>query len=286
MDGAPAFYSYYPTVFNSGIEAVQLRLMADIASFRGGTGFVDAGKAVELLIGSEYAREAVVTGQFPDKNYGAVVSTDEVAYTIRLLQIATAAQSASGAGLSARELDRYLTDGRAVSDKVPAELKDDPFELFFGSAALANAVLKQQEAKLGHTVEADIEDVREAFITRLNAIHDIRHMQGIESARAFTAQTLIALAMENYGIREYPHFDSEIDRENYEYLKLEDGSLLETILANFEYVLNSKQDWIICEYCGKAFKFQKEYDPSKRYRQASFCKNSCRVMAANESSGS
>ena len=103
-----------------------------------------------------------------------------------------------------------------------------------------------------------------------------------DAANVFIRKSLSAFNMQNEGISLDPTIKSaplalKVD------IPLNEGSLLEAILTNFAFVRSSKQDWHRCKYsnCQRVFKYHKEYDPSKRFRQAEYCKQSCRVMDAN-----
>jgi len=278
----PLSYSYYyPTCSLQGIKAVKRRLAEDISCFRGSCGFNSTDKAAELLIGSEIAREAIARGDFGNPTYyGAVVSVDEVAYTIRLLQIATAMQAAFASGLSGKDLSIYLLNNRLIPRRHPIELEEKTGEdLFFANSLIASALLRQQESIEGYTLGNNEEDIQENIKKRMGTVLSIAYELGIENCRSFTRQSTLNLAMENAWVREEganPGNDKFWDLETH----FSEGSIMEAILANFNYVMDSELEWITCEHCERIFKFQKEYDPSNRYRKSTFCKNSCRVMNA------
>jgi hypothetical protein len=288
--GKVEYLDNYPTVYKDGVSAVERLLATKVRAFGNGNGFLGSEYPAIFLKGSEFAREAVARGEFADRNFGAVVSVDEVAYTIRLLQVATALLSAFAAGLKGNELLGYLLDTNHLQGKVPAALKDHESDLLlydhtFGTllpATKERACTAAQEAPGGAIEDADvIADIYQKMEQFLN-LHIER---AADNAQSFTMQARSELNLENHGVG-IGSSDDNGDTKSYADLlfkptvALSEGSLIEAILSNFEFVMASKIDWITCEHCGRVFKYQKEYDPSNRYRQATFCKNSCRVMTA------
>ncbi|MCL1880537.1 MAG: hypothetical protein FWF71_08080 [Actinomycetia bacterium] len=278
------YTNYYPVSYRDGIEALEKRLAEDIVTFKGSCGFNSVDKAVERVIGSEFAREAVVRGDYGNFcGFGAVVSVDEVAYTVRLLQIATAMQAAFGAGMRGSDILTYLLNDRVIPRRHPYELEESTgMDLFFGTSRNAWELHRQQEAVDGCSAEDDDDDERKAVKKRMQAIMAIEMELGVENCRTFTKQAALNLAMENAWARE------DGDKPEGDMFwgispQVQEGSIVEAILANFDYVMASEFEWITCDHCGRIFKYQKEYDPTNRYRKSMFCKNGCRVMNAQES---
>ncbi|MCL2806959.1 MAG: hypothetical protein FWD27_02135 [Coriobacteriia bacterium] len=265
-----AYGYYYPTSYRDGIAALEGQLAADIEAFRGSCGFETADEAVQQLIGSEFAREAVAKGDYGDpSHFGAVVSVDEVAYTVRLLQIACGILAAHQSGLRGQELHYYLLNDNVIPRKHPIELETRlGFDLLFGDYL---AAAQQIELAKGSGTEVDKE--------RIRVVGNVYMEMGVENARSFIRQATINLALENIWMRED---GDKLEGEGFwgEPLQVMEGSLLEAILTNFDYVMNAPFDWSTCEHCGRVFKFQKEYDPANRYRKSMFCRDSCRVRSA------
>jgi hypothetical protein len=261
----------YQQSYTHGIEALRLRLTDDVIAFKGSYGFNKPEKTVDLLVGSEFAREAVLRGDYGERRLGAVVSVDEVAYTVRLLQLATTMQAAYDSSLRGNELSNYLLDNRIIPRRHPYELEEnDGMDLFFSNIlTVANrAEIVRLSGGTGDGKHSAGDNGWRR--TRQQAIDNLALEVGIENCRSFTRRAALNLAAENIGLAAGLRCKAE-------------GSIVEAVLTNFEYVMTSKFEWITCEWCGRVFKYQKEYDPSNRYRKSMFCRNSCRVMNAQSS---
>jgi len=265
-----AYGYYYPTSYRDGIAAVEERLAADVEAFKGSNGFDCTEFVVSMLIGSEFAHEAVARGDYGDSSrFGAVVSLDEVAFTVRLLQIGCAIQAAHLSGLRGRGLSLYLLNDKTIPRRHPIELETrHGMDLFFTSYMDAARQIEQ----IGS-------DDSEAKRRRMRAIDDLFLEMGVENARSFTCQAVLNLALENIWMRED---GDKLEGEGFWGVppQVTEGSLIEAILTNFDYVMAAPFDWTTCEHCGRVFKFQKEYDPTNRYRKSTFCRDSCRVRYA------
>jgi hypothetical protein len=286
--GKPGYLEGFLGVDNEA-EALQSRLAEDAEAFKGSTGFEYPGEGATIVAATELARAAVAKGEYPGRNIGAVVSINEVAYTLRLLQLATAIIAADDAGLGGTGLLPYLQESGAVQTRRPGFLAPQGSELFFDNQwpAEAFALLTgeiQDDGLAGLSSEQ-----REAAVLARGEFRAIAAMQAVENARSFIAHARISLGLENAGLRVPQQGSGGWATYDAEFMgrwqgALGEGSLLEAIAANFCYVMDAKQDWLACGHCGRVFKFHKEYDLAKRYRQATFCKDSCRVMAANAAS--
>ncbi|MDR3315422.1 MAG: hypothetical protein LBS98_02915, partial [Coriobacteriales bacterium] len=143
------------------------------------------------------------------------------------------------------------------------------------------ALIKQREDIKGHSAEDGTEDFGEAAITHVKAFTALDLEVGVENCRSFTKRAALALALENAWAREdgdKPEGDLFWATPPY----ISHGSIVEAILATFNFVMDAPFEWRTCEHCGRIFKFQKEYDPKNRYRKSTFCRNSCRVMHAQQ----
>jgi hypothetical protein len=282
--GAHLDKTIYPTVYSDGIEAVERRVIADAAGFGGSTGFTSPDYATPLLVGSLYAREAIAKGEFSGRKLGAAVSIDEAAYTIRLLQVATALLSAQAAGLTASDLLYYLLNDKHMQRRCPDELTERGVDLFLASQPFGEPLPASDEraekaaaevAGLGEAVPGDVADIK----ARMERILVLQMEQAAEAARSFVSRAILALEAENAGVR------GSGGSANVTGVIITEGSLLEAILINFRFVMDAPFEWLTCEWCGKVFKYQKEYDPKNRYRKSTFCRNSCRVMSHDKGDG-
>jgi hypothetical protein len=257
----------YPQSYRNGIEALRQRLADDVTSFKGSYGFNDIDKAVDQLVGSEFAREAVMRGDYGERRLGAVVSVDEMAYTVRLLQLACAMQAAHDSGLHGHDLSNHLLNDRIIPRRHPYELEEkDGMDLLF-SNNLAVAERSEIACQTCNDAHGDGSDANDSarHRKRRQEIDALTLEVGIENCRSFTKRAALSLAAESIGLAAGGKVE---------------GSVVEALLANFEHVMASEFEWITCEWCGRIFKYQKEYDPANRYRKSMFCRNSCRVMNA------
>jgi hypothetical protein len=225
------------------------------------------------LASSEFARETL--GR--NSKYGAIIGIDELAITIRQVQVATSIISAYEAGLRDDELVEYLFKSPIVQHSIPDGLVKDAFygDVFEnGLPKTSNEVFVMKKNSATKNPE---------YYAQMQKVYlSLQFDQLYDAANVFIRKSLSAFNMQNEGISLDPTIKSaplalKVD------IPLNEGSLLEAILTNFAFVRSSKQDWHRCKYsnCQRVFKYHKEYDPSKRFRQAEYCKQSCRVMDAN-----
>lgn len=208
-----------------------------------------------------------------DSRYGAIVSVSELALTIRYLQTLMPLIAAYEAGLKDDDMVEYLFRSPALRHDLPQGFAKDMFYgLVFDS--IPKTSLEVIADKQSREIDND-------YLTKLHRIYlNMQFDELYAAGDAFIRKAKLALSLQNEGI---PMAASALQPDHFtkDFAPITEGSLLEAILANFETVRTSKQDWHRCKYdrCGRVFKFHKEYDPTKRFRQADFCKKSCRVMA-------
>ena len=236
----------------------------------------DGGIPVDKLFNTEYAHKTFEG----TKGYGAIVGIDELALTIRQLQVSTAIISAYEANLNPDEMVDYLFRSSVLQHNLPSCINKDVFYglVFDNPPCTSQEVYKRK--KLSSPDDAK-------YFSHLHEIYlSMKFDELYTAATTFIKKSSTSLQMQNEGIvlGDSPEKSKVFSwGENH---SIKEGSLLEAILANFEYVRVSKHDWHQCKYkgCRRVFKFHKEYDPSKRFRQAEYCKQSCRVMDATSQS--
>lgn len=211
--------------------------------------------------------------------YGAIVSISELAYTIRQLQTSTSLIAAYEAGLRDDEMVEYLFRSPALQHDLPEGLTKDMFySMVFNSAPMTSSEI---------VTENQSSELNDESLAKLHRIYlNMQFDELYSTLDAFIRKAKTALSLQNDGIAVFPNAPWANRLTNSRFEPITEGSLLEAVLENFDAVRTSKHDWHRCKYkgCGRVFKFHKEYDPSKRFRQAEYCKQSCRVMDANSQS--
>lgn len=211
--------------------------------------------------------------------YGAIVSISELAYTIRQLQTSTSLIAAYEAGLKDDEMVEYLFRSPALQHSLPQNLTQDMFySMVFDDIPMTSSEV---------VVESQSSELSDESLAKHHRVYLNMQFDELYTAlSAFIRKAKTALSLQNDGIPLSPNAPWANHFTNSKFEPITEGSLLEAVLENFDAVRASKHDWHRCKYkgCGRVFKFHKEYDPSKRFRQAEYCKQSCRVMDANSQS--
>jgi hypothetical protein len=275
----------YPTIYKNSIEEIRQGLAQQCSRFSPELGNADS-KAIDYLVdmfeGSLLARGAVANGDYAGQNIGGIVSVQEVAFTIRQLQVATTILSANSAGMGRNALILYMSRPKHWQHKHPKAFEINGKDVMLASwdgrnSKAWNLADEGRAKKLAQEVYGDNANAEQLddLLLWLKLAQSERIEQALTRARSFTNRTHDLLLAENAGIRAISDYRDLADSHAG---KIEDGSLLEAIIASLDYVLKSKVPWLRCKHCGKVFKYSKEYRPRTRYKTPVFCSGSCRVM--------
>lgn len=253
-------------------------------SLSDGMGLGSQEAIASFFYGSEYGREDARK----NKRAGAIVGLDELAITIRQLQVATVLVAAMEAGLSGNALVDYLYDKKILQQSYPQKLNEDLFiEPSFDGRKPRKITLEDLKttaanAPDGNDYSSDY-GVLDSIQRSMEFFLDKDFSEARDAAQAFLSRSKQALFQQNNGISLSRDLESIYASAIGKTEPEKEGSLLEGILACFDFVLSSDIEWKECanRRCGRMFKFHKEYDPTKRYRQAEYCKQSCRVLDSN-----
>lgn len=207
-----------------------------------------------FLQGSEYARQ--LNWEKPRKaKRGGIIGVDEVALSLRLLQNALLLLVSSACYNTAPEAIEYLFNSSAKqmhqSDKSMVEPGSHaPLLLTDRMGAPLRIYTPNSPERASTTMDPFTIDQQcnSAF------------QYAVERAKKFTDSLPRTQAGTNYG-----------------------SSLIATIMLQFDRTMTSPIPWRKCDCCGRMFKQQHEYrEGSQRFRQASYCKQACRIKGKTE----
>jgi len=223
--------------------------LVDISS--DGLGISSYGYISSLFLGSEYAREL----KYRDRKFGAVVGLDEVKVTLRQFQVAMILVSAYEAGLRGNKLIEYLYQKNVFQKNY---LSYGPMkDLFIGPAfearepkpvTLDEVLRTAANAPDGSDYSDDLEAIKQIHKGMEELLIDDPFEAAYQSAASFLDRSLF---YQDFWDADVAPKSSGADARLFSFLfapKLDqEGSFVEALLADFNFVWKSEQGWYECK---------------------------------------